>query len=65
MKTARESLDILRQAGYQNIVLAEKIGVSEEHLSRVRNGKQPANKVLQILLYLIATQPIARRIVGL
>lgn len=65
MNTSREILLELRSFGYPNTNLARVVGLTPEHLSRVRSGKQDGGRPLNVLLYLIKTQPEVRRVLGL
>lgn len=65
MQSSQEILVELQRFGYLNYNIAHAVGVTPEHLSRVRNGRTGDGGPLNVLLYLIKTQPEVRRILGL
>lgn len=53
MSTAQDKANMLHENGYSDSFLAECLGVSREHVNRVRNGKKIASAQLEDALNLL------------
>lgn len=61
----REAIEGLRQMGFSGRQVAAAVGVTQEHVSRIRAGKDGGSHTLRILLHLITTNAAIREHVGL